>query len=346
MYNSSNEYNLNQTGYFQEYNYIGQAISYLNLIILIFPGILGNMCCIYVYLQKIMRKRKFHWYLLVLAIFELLFCMILSIDYLHKMLHKDSIFLHDINVYVNMLIDYFIHLIDSYVTILTLILSIDRLYTIKHLTDQRNFITYKHAKYVILLTFLVILVLKIPFIIFCYLNTDRNFNIVPCIIVSPLIFNLIPSIGILVVNSILVIRLINFYRKLSKSRRLMVSSREISRRQSELNLKICKRNSDHNIVINLYKFTIYPLCRTQKIQFIVILVKAMWSVLVTLMYYPLSMFYFYIIYFNFQFDIVFVANLQMFSSTFFNINHSIHFFIYLSLNFEFRKCLFKIFKKC
>jgi hypothetical protein len=343
MNNHSNEHIFNKTGYFPEYHNIERTISYLNLIILIFSGILGNICCIYVYLQKSMRKRKFHWYLLVLAIFELIFSLILSLDYLFKMLNKDSIFLHDVNVYINMFIDYLIHMIDSYTTVLILILSIDRLYAIKHLTDQRNFITYKHAKLLILFSLLAILVLKIPFTMLCYINTDKYFNIISCTIVSPLIFNLIPTIAILVVYLILVVRLIKFYRKLSNSRRLIVLSRE--GRQSELNLKICRRNSDQNMEINTYKFTFYPLCRTQKVQFIVILVKALWSILINISYYPLSMFYFYITHFNFQVDIVFVTNLQIISSTFFNVNHSIHFFIYFSFNFEFRKCLIKIFKK-
>ena len=341
--NITSGYSFNRTQDLDRQLYV-QAFSKLNLFILIFFGILGNICCMFVFLQKNMRKRKIHWYLLVLATFELLFSLMLSIDYLYKMFHKDSVFLHDLNVYTNMIIDYSIHLIDAYVTILTLILSIDRLYAIKHLPDQRNFITHKHAKCLISIAFISILVLKIPILILCYENTERCFNIVTCTIVSPLIFNILPTIGILVVNSILVYRLIDFYRKLSMERRLMISSRIQSREQSELNLKVCKRKSNKNIVINVYKLTIYPLCRTQKVQFVVIIVTATWSVLQTLLYYPLTMFHFYVYRYKIIIDIDVLTKYQIVSSFFFNLNHCIHFFIYFSFNFEFRKCLFKFFK--
>ena len=315
----------------------------INLIGLACFGIFGSLFCMYVFLHKNMRKRKFHWYLLVVAVFEFLFSLTLSIDYMYKMFDKDSRFLHDINVYITMLIDYLTHFIDSYVTMLTLILSIDRLYAINHLPDQRHFITYKHAKFLIFITFISILVLKIPVLILCYENTDRYFNIISCTILSPLFFNLLPSIAILIVNSILIFRLIKFYTNLSRERRSLISKRSISRRQSELNLKICKRKSKTNIIINEYPLTAQPLCKTQKVQFVVIIVTALWLVLVTLLYYPLSMFYSYVHFF--KFDVSTLSKLQIISSTLFNLRHCTHFFIYFAFNFEFRKYLLKLFKK-
>ena len=324
-------------------------LSKINFVIILTIGVPGNVCCIYVYLQKSMRKRKYNWYLLVLAIFELLFSLILSVDYLYKMLTEDSIFLHDLNVYTNMLIDYLIHLIDSYVTILTLILSIDRLNAINNIAVQKNYVTHQHAKFSVFITFSAILLLKIPILLLCYENTDRYLNIVSCTILSPLFFNLIPTISILVINSILVFRLIKFYRKLYKGRISILASwkesiRE-SRRQSELDLQICRRNSNENIEVNVYRLAQEPLCRTQKAQFVVIFVTAMWSVIITLLYYPLSMFHLYLNRINISTRVKDFTKIQIISSMFFNLNHCIHFFIYFCFNFEFRKCLFKVFRK-
>jgi hypothetical protein len=317
----------------------------INFCIILTFGVLGNVCSIYVYLQKSMRKRKFNWYLLVLACFEIFFNMLLSVDYLYKMLNENSIFLHDINVYTNMLIDYLIHLIDSYVTIITLILSIDRLNAIKNLATQRNLITYQHAKFLIFLTFLIIFLLKIPVLILCYENTERYLNVVSCMILSPLLFNLLPTIAILVINSLLVCRLIKFYRKLKRERTSMLALRQESRGESELDLQICRKNSNENIEVNVYSLTQKPLCRTQKAQFAVIIVTGMWSVLITLIYYPLSIFHLYLNRINIDNHVDNLTKIQIISSTFFNLNHCIHFFIYFFFNFEFRKCLLKVFRK-
>ena len=320
-------------------------LSKINFGIIVSFGIWGNVCCSYVYSQKLMRKRKFNWYLLILAIFNTLFCFIISIDYSYRLFSEKSIFLHDFNVYTNMLIDYLIHLIDSYVTVLTLILSFDRLNAIKNLTNQRNFVTHRHAKFLIFITFLSILVLKIPFLILCYENTERYFNVISCTIISPLFFNIIPTIAIFVVNSILVARLIKFYQKLFQDRIRMLAKRKRSRRMSELDLKACKRNSSETIEVNVCRISQQPLCRTQKAQFVVILVVAMWSVFVTLLYYPLLMFHLYLHRVNIFIYLENFTKTQIISSTFFNLNHCIHFFIYFFFNFEFRKSVCKLLKK-
>ena len=106
-----------------------QSISSNINLFLITIGILNNLICVYVFSHRIMRKHKFNLYLLLTAIFQIIYCLVLFVDYLFYVLKK-GLFLHDLNVYIEMIIHYLIHLVDSYVIILSLIISIDRLYAI------------------------------------------------------------------------------------------------------------------------------------------------------------------------------------------------------------------------
>jgi hypothetical protein len=135
--------------------------SQINIILLI-NGIFGNILSIYVYLQRRMRKHKFNCYLLLMAVFQLIFCIILSTDYLFRLFYVKPMFLHDLNVYINMAIDYSLHLADSYVTTLSLIMSIDRIYAIKNPTEINNFITYLHPKLLTSMSFFGLILFKIP----------------------------------------------------------------------------------------------------------------------------------------------------------------------------------------
>jgi len=93
----------------------------INLVLLIL-GIIGNTLCIWVYSKKQMRKSRFNWYLLILAVFELTFCFILSTDYLFKIIHPKNIQLRKLNRFLEILINFSIHLIDSYIAIIILLL--------------------------------------------------------------------------------------------------------------------------------------------------------------------------------------------------------------------------------
>ena len=159
-------------------------ISYKINFILILIGLIDNIFCIFVFLQRKMIKIKFNWYLLIIAIFELLFCLILFIDYSFRLVYKTPMFLHDLNVIANMIIDYSLHLIDSFVTIITMILSIDRYQAIKNPTQIRKLFTYMHSKRLVRMTFISLVILKIPGFKICYENTERNFNIIYCNIIN------------------------------------------------------------------------------------------------------------------------------------------------------------------
>ena len=105
-------------------------------------GIIANILCIYVFLQKKLRERKFNSYLLVLTIFELIFCLLIFADYLFFKVYKQSILLHSYTEFLSLAFDFIIHTIDSFISILTLLLSIDRLYAIKKPMKIKFFITH------------------------------------------------------------------------------------------------------------------------------------------------------------------------------------------------------------
>ena len=78
--------NSNETGknYLKDREYMNYLMSTsINTnIALIAMGILNNSLCVYSLSQKIMRKYKYNYYLLLMAIFELIYCLVLFVDYL------------------------------------------------------------------------------------------------------------------------------------------------------------------------------------------------------------------------------------------------------------------------
>ena len=329
------EANINQTNFYQ---FDMDTFTLMNLIcrinlILMFLGIINNICSIFIFLQKKMLKRKFNSYLLVVAFCELIFCFILFIDYLFRFVYTKPMFLHDLNVYVNMVMDYLIHLSDSYVVILTLILSFDRICAIKTPDDVRFLVTTVHTKMIMASTFIALLVLKMPGVFLCYKNSEKKFEIIYCTIVSPFIFNIIPTIVIFILNLILVARIFKYYRKNKmKERRQLTATKRLNvtfRRQS---------NQAHVIVYSQLAFS-----RTQKSHFIVLIVISFWSVLTTMPYYLLNTFYllFNLEIFSNRVDFNQINRIQIISSLFFNTNHCVNFFINLFFNFEFRNYICK-----
>lgn len=209
----------------------------INTTILI-VGFFGNLSSIYVYLQGSMRKHKFNCYLLLMTIFELIFCGILLVDYIFRLVYKKRMFLHDLNVYTNIMIDYLLHLADSYVTILSLIMSIDRIYAFQKPIKINSFITNVHKKLLISASFFTLILLKIPEIVLCYENKTRTFNIIYCTLISPFVITFTPTVIILILNSSLIVKIIKYYKnqrtdkwincinrskhRLSKSRRNLI----------------------------------------------------------------------------------------------------------------------------
>ena len=54
-------------------------------------GLVLNMLSISTFLQKKLLRRKFNWYLLVLTIFELIFCVTVFIDYVFSKVYIGNI---------------------------------------------------------------------------------------------------------------------------------------------------------------------------------------------------------------------------------------------------------------
>jgi hypothetical protein len=115
-------------------------------------GIIGNIISIFVFLQKKLLEHKFNWYLLILAIFKLIFCVTLFVDYLFSKIFKEEIFLHDLHETTKQLFDFLIHSSDSCIASLTIILSLDRYHDIKYPMKIKEFITQLHAKKLIIIS--------------------------------------------------------------------------------------------------------------------------------------------------------------------------------------------------
>jgi hypothetical protein len=102
----------------------------LNIVILSI-GFSDNLMCIYVFLQKKLLRHKFNWYLSIVAMFKLIFSLTLFIDHIFSIIDKGQKFLHDINETASKIIDFIVHTSDSYIAVLTVFLSLDRLVAIK-----------------------------------------------------------------------------------------------------------------------------------------------------------------------------------------------------------------------
>jgi hypothetical protein len=313
----------------------------INIILLSF-GIIGNILCIFAFSRKKMIMRKFNWYLLILAIFELIFCVFLFAEYSLKMFHNTPMYL---NQYINTAIDFTIHTIDTFIVLITLILSVDRLYAIKNPIKFKFFITNVHAKCLVMITLISSISLKTPCAILGYELFDGNLYLVYCNLVSPFIFNIIPTILILILNSLLVLQIVKYFRASSKqSIHLMIARarqpknnmRVVNTSFSESNTK--NKTSMKTFISNANQRPV-KISQTQKSHYFVILVVAIWTVLTTMPYYSLNT---YLLLFRLELfnnqssDTKVIRIAQIISSIFFNSNHCINFFIYFRFYNEFK----------
>ena len=158
------------------HNQIDNVVSRINLATMLF-GILGNLVCIFVLVQKSLINRKFNWYLLTLATADLIYCMILFANYLLYALSSTDppLMIYDLCKLTCFLTDYVVNSIDSFCVFVTLILSIDRLYAIKNPIKARFFITYKFPKQITAITYIALLIVKSPELFL----SQRDFKMVP-----------------------------------------------------------------------------------------------------------------------------------------------------------------------
>jgi hypothetical protein len=212
---------------------------------------------------------------------------------------------------------------------LTLILSIDRLYAIKNPTKIKSFFTNLHSKILLISSYISLLIVKIPGIFFCYENTTKNFHLIYCTLISPAVLNVIPTVIIFIINSLLIYEIVSYYRmrgKLSKDSE-----------KTKYNLKVCRNSSMYVRCVN-YK----PVDRVKRSHYLVIIILAAWSVFTSIPYYAFHAFYLLITLNIFtSTDTKALHVVQITSSIFFNSNHCINFFIYLFFYDEFRVTIFK-----
>ena len=302
-----------------------------NLILMII-GVIGNSLCIKIYSKKEMRKNKFNWYLLVLAIFELIFCFILFANYLFQIVHPKKYFLYELNNFLGILMGFLIRTIDSYLVLITLYLSIDRLYAIKHPIEIKDFITNLHVKYFISITFACLIPLEIVDIAICYLIDRKIFYITYCGAVSPIIFRFTPALMVLIVNSLLLKELFIYY------------SSKCYDFASKINYYVKRtslRKLSNKVEIVFGSFNVKPLNINQKSHYICIICLSLWAVITTIPYYVLISLTSIIQ--TFEGENEPLLEIQNIVSILFNSNHVVNFFLYFSFHSNFRSCIYKIF---
>ena len=247
--------------------------------ILTLIGIAGNILHIYAFLQKKSRCLKINCYLMYLAISQFIFCFTLFFDYLFCFMRQQK-FLHDYNIYANVLIDFIIHACDWNLTAITLFLSIDRLYAIKNPIKLKRFFTQKHIKAIMIGSILISIVGRIPFLISCV--REVNTLVLICSTVPFLI-----NICFLVVNFILAVALVKemaiYYRSISKeaTASLLVVLNNNS-------LKSHKTSEyDGPKMANSSVFNAKQMTSSQKLHYTAIIISSLWSVVASITYYTL-----------------------------------------------------------
>ena len=308
-------------------------------------GLIGNMLCIYIFAQKRMKEYVFNRYLLVLAIFESIFCLILFLEYLCRIIHPDKIFLHQLNHLFRVLVDCLYRITDIYIILLTLMLSIDRLYAIKKPMKIKCFITHLHPKFLMATSLISLISMKLLGIFFC----NQEYEILPayCYTISSIIFNILPTISILVVNSILIKELVHYYR--NKINISVISKRTSNCSIEEFPFKYRKKSSQAQIL--MHKNLVYvkkPIRGTQKSHYFVIIIIALWLVMTTLPYYISNYFYFYFRFNSFNSSLSLgdadsLAFYQVILTILINSNHFFIFFVHFHFSKMFRDCINEIF---
>lgn len=142
---------------------IDYIVSRINLSSMFF-GIIGNLVCVFVLTQKSLLNRKFNWYLLALAFADLNYCFIVFANYLIYALSISDPpqVIYDLSKITCYLTDYVVHSIDAFCVFLTLILSIDRLYSIMNPIKSRFFVTSQYPKQITFATYFILLLIKSP----------------------------------------------------------------------------------------------------------------------------------------------------------------------------------------
>jgi hypothetical protein len=338
----------NSTNFFKETSY--EMILNVSLVII---GILGNLIAVCVFLKKKLMERHFNLYLLALTILELIFCLVLFIGYLSNTFDK------------NMFSTITIHIVDSCITLMTLFLSVDRLYGMRQPTKINSFITHLHAKKLIFISVFILVFLKTTSDSFCLFTNSLKFKVIYCSISSPLIFHVIPQLMVLVLNAFLVREIVKYYRNASKMCLDYINTYQIVKIKGHhlnisqnLHVHSLARHSNKNSIDNCLEVKSSmrrilnkrePVSHTHSNNhfYILILISSLWSFLTLSPYYSVQTYLSLnkLEFFNKNFNPNLIIKIKIISSILFNSNHSFNFFIYFCFHHEFRYCFKSFFSK-
>jgi uncharacterized membrane protein YsdA (DUF1294 family) len=94
---------------------------------------------------------------------------------------------------------------------------------------------------------------------------------------------MVPMIAVLIINLILVFKIYRYNKNTARERDLIIASR----RSTDFELTIYRRNSQEHVELQTHTLSEELLSNQQKVQFIIIIAVAIWSVFSTIIYYLL-----------------------------------------------------------
>jgi hypothetical protein len=146
------------------HNRIDTLVARINFFLMLF-GIVGNLVCMCVLVQKKLLGRKFNCYLLILSLADFVFSVIVFINYC-IIFHNPNRAIFDLSWLTCHFTDYVIHTIDAFCVAITLIVSIDRFYAIIQPIKNKTLITNRYPKQISLACLILMLVLHSPGVLF------------------------------------------------------------------------------------------------------------------------------------------------------------------------------------
>ena len=204
----------------------------------------------------------------------------------------------------------------------------------------KEFVTHLHALSLILMSLTSLIILKIINCGLCEINIKTEIHLGFCVIVSPLIFYTIPLTIILILNVLLVHKLVKYFKNHQQINE--TNNQEIQLSLFETQASTSRKSMSNSIKSPLRKFGgKQKNNRDKKIQYFVIILSDIYSILTSIFYYSLSS-----VFILFQLNFFYmetIIKLQILSSVFFNSNYLIYFFIHLAFNDDFRNVFKKYF---
>lgn len=184
-------------------------------------GFVLNSIAIYILSRKQLIKQNFNFYLFVLAVNELVFCIYRFLLYFHN---NYPIF-SGITIIEEAILRVFNDYLDFNSIWVALLSSLDRYYAILFPLKIKSFITYRSSKLLLIATHLIVAILTLaghmPALYLIKKNIETSYNIdnfdqiavfsnISQNILTPIVLCLIPAIGIVWLNTLLAITLIRY----------------------------------------------------------------------------------------------------------------------------------------